>query len=100
MVQNWQKLYCGGRVTVTENVNPDFKKLAESCGIKGLECSSREELPNTIKEMFKTRGPVVTNFVVEKSMCIPMVAPGKALDDMFLFDDWYSVKDRQFSGEA
>jgi len=102
MVVNWQKLYCDGRVTATLNLNPDFKLMAESCGIKGIECDNEEDLPGAVEEMLSHPGPVVCNFKVQPSMCIPMVAPGKALDDMILYDEWLSRfnDDTRFEGEA
>merc|ERR1712038_2247221 len=86
MVVNWQKLYCGGRVTATLNRNPDFKSMAESCGIKGFNCYTEEDLPGIIEEMLSTKGPMICNFRTQPSMAIPMVAPGKALDDMILYE--------------
>ena len=32
-------------------------------------------------------GPALCEYVVEPEMCLPLVGPGKALDDMILFQD-------------
>jgi len=102
MVVNWQKLYCNGRVTATMNLNPDFQKMAETFGVKGLKCESEEQLQQTVEEMLKHPGPVVCDFRTQPSMAIPMVAPGKALDEMILYEDWLRDfnDDTRFEGEA
>jgi len=84
MVVVWQELFFDGRQTATKNVNPDFVQLAQSYGIESFRCSSLEDLPNAVDKFVNAKGPVLVDFRVVPDICLPMVAPGKGLDEMFL----------------
>eukprot|EP00316_Scyphosphaera_apsteinii_P023092 CAMPEP_0119298682 /NCGR_PEP_ID=MMETSP1333-20130426/847_1 /TAXON_ID=418940 /ORGANISM="Scyphosphaera apsteinii, Strain RCC1455" /LENGTH=590 /DNA_ID=CAMNT_0007299853 /DNA_START=139 /DNA_END=1911 /DNA_ORIENTATION=- len=84
MVHVWQKLFFDGRIVATDNVNPDFVKLAQSYGIEAFSCATAEELPSCVEKFVNAKGPVLADFRVVPDICLPMVAPGKALDQMFL----------------
>jgi len=88
MVHVWQRLFFDGRLVATDNTNPDFVKLAESYGIKAVQCHTAEDLPRAVKEFMEYPGPVLGDFHTVPDICLPMVAPGKALDDMHLFGDF------------
>ena len=45
--------------------NPDFSKLAESVGIKGIRVNSVSELDSKLDEFFSYNGPVVLDVVTE-----------------------------------
>jgi len=88
MVTIWEKLFFDERYTATINKrNPSFTKLAESYGIKSLYCDNVKELESKVKEFVNHKGPILCEFKIERSMCLPLVAPGKALDDMILEDN-------------
>jgi acetolactate synthase-1/2/3 large subunit len=87
MVWIWQKLFFDGRYISVDNVNPDFVKLAEAHGIKAVACSTEKELPKVIEEWIMHDGPMLVDFQVISDICLPMVAPGKALDEMILLKD-------------
>jgi len=36
----------------------------------------------------ETEGPALCEYFVEPDICLPLVGPGKALDEMILFDDY------------
>jgi acetolactate synthase-1/2/3 large subunit len=58
---------------------PDFVKLAEAYGVKGMRIESREELKGAIAEILAHEGPVLVDIRVNKNEnCYPMVAPGKS----------------------
>lgn len=90
MVWIWQKLFFDGRYVSVDNCNPDFVKLAQAHGIEAVECSTEEELPKVIERWLNYDGPMLVDFKVVPDICLPMVAPGKALDEMIL------LKDREF----
>ena len=71
----------------TDNINPDYVALGEAHSIESFRISSVDELDEGCERMMKCTGPVLVEFMVEPDICLPMVAPGKALDDMFKFGD-------------
>jgi len=87
MVHIWQALFFDGRLTATDNVNPDFCQLAQSYGFKTVHCDSQTDLPRAVEELMSIEGPALGDFRTVPDICLPMVAPGKALDDMYLFGD-------------
>ena len=85
MVRQWQKLFYGGRFAHSEMVNPDFAALAESFGVRGLRCENKADVPRVVEEMVKHPGPCLVDFICETDENVyPMVASGKALDDMVM----------------
>ena len=91
MVKIWEELYFDRRYAATDNYsNPNYVKLAEAHGIKGLYCDNYMDLPKIVDEFITTTEPVICEFKVEKDICLPLVGPGKALDEMILFDDYHS----------
>jgi acetolactate synthase-1/2/3 large subunit len=58
---------------------PDFVKLAEAYGIKGMMISTRDELKSAIAQMLTHDGPVLLDARVRKDEnCYPMIPPGKS----------------------
>jgi len=88
MVHVWQRLFFDGRCVATDNTNPDFCKLAESYGIKAVTSNHVDTLADTVREFFEHPGPCLGDFRTVPDICLPMVAPGKALDEMHLFGDF------------
>ncbi|KAL6079988.1 Acetolactate synthase, mitochondrial [Balamuthia mandrillaris] len=88
MVKQWQDLFYEKRYCATKMTNPDFAKFAEALNCKGLRARTEEELPAAIKEFLACDGPVLLDAVVDKNEHVyPMVAAGKALDEMVLFQE-------------
>jgi len=88
MVRVWEDLFYSKRFTATNLPNnPDYVKFSESFGIKAITCNSKKELSKVIKEAINYPGPVVVNFVTEPDYCLPLVAPGKSLDEVYNFQD-------------
>jgi len=57
--------------------------LADAYGIVGMRATKRSEVEEVIAEARSFSGPVLMDFVVEEEENVyPMVAPGKALNDM------------------
>lgn len=91
MVWIWQRLFFDGRYVSVDNVNPDFVQLAKAHRIEAVQCSTEQELPSVIEKWLTYDGPMLVDFKVVPDICLPMVAPGKALDEMILLQDRESV---------
>ena len=102
MVRQWQKLFYGKRYSMTNlrsgalfrrtngqempEYTPDFVKLAESYGAKGLRVSRKEEIAAAFEEAKKnTKTPTLIEFLIDpEEIVYPMVQPGGSLDEMIL----------------
>jgi len=84
MVHVWQKLFFDSRIVATDNVNPDYVQLAQSYGIESFSCATEADLPAAVERFVNAKGPVLVDFQVVPDICLPMVAPGKGLDEMFM----------------
>lgn len=65
MVRQWQeklydKHYCG-----TEISSPDFVKVAQAYGAKGIRVEKEEEIIPALKEAIDHNGPVFIDFIIE-----------------------------------
>lgn len=84
-VRQWQEMFFNERYSQTHMLNPDYIKIAEGYGIKGVRTASREELQKAVDEMFTNDDPYILDVnTVEMGMVMPMVAPGKALSEIML----------------
>jgi len=102
MVHVWQKLFFDGRMVGTENVNPDYVMMAQSYGIESFRCETLADLPAAVDRFVNAKGPILVDFGVVPDICLPMVAPGKGLDEMFMPGD-ISLDDEvtpQMEGDA
>ena len=86
MVRQWQELLHGERYSHSwSEALPDFVKLAEAFGCKGIMVSDPNDLDDAIMEMLAYDGPVVFDCLVEKhENCFPMIPSGKAHNEMLL----------------
>ena len=87
MVRQWQELFFQKRYSHTHlrrGESPDFVKLAEAYGAKGLRVTEAREVEPALKAAFKEKKvPMLLDFIVEQEENVfPMVAPGASLDDM------------------
>ena len=90
MVNIWERLFFEERYTATiNNNNPDFTKLAESFGIKSFKVENNSNLQEITDNFLSHNGPALCEYVVEPEICLPLVGPGKALDDMIMFDEYH-----------
>ncbi len=88
MVRQWQELLHGSRYSQSYSESlPDFVKLAEAMGGKGIRCEDPAELDGAIAQMLDHDGPVLFDCRVEKQEnCLPMIPSGKAHNEMILPD--------------
>ena len=85
MVRVWEQLFFEERYTATASEkNPDYTMLANSYGIKAISCGKMSELENTVDYFLNYDGPILCDFRVVTDNCLPLVAPGKGLDEMIL----------------
>ncbi len=86
MVRQWQELMHGGRYSESFTASlPDFVKLAEAFGAKGLRVTATAEVDRTIKEMLAIDGPVIVDVAVDPAEnCFPMIPSGAAHNEMIL----------------
>ncbi|MGH1418109.1 MAG: acetolactate synthase 3 large subunit [Hyphomicrobiaceae bacterium] len=89
MVRQWQQLLHGNRLSesYTEAL-PDFVKLAQAYGWKGMSCDKPGDLDDAIQEMIDTPEPVIFDCrVAALANCFPMIPSGKAHNEMLLGED-------------
>jgi acetolactate synthase I/II/III large subunit len=88
MVRQWQELLHGSRYSQSYSESlPDFVKLAEAYGAKGMRCEKPGDLDGAIAEMLAHDGPVIFDCIVDKTEnCFPMIPSGKAHNEMLLSD--------------
>jgi acetolactate synthase I/II/III large subunit len=97
MVNIWERLFFDERYTATVNRrNPSFKDVAEGFGIKGLMCRNADELEDVTREFIETEGPCLCEYKVVPEICLPLVGPGKGLDEMILFDEYHENEKIEF----
>lgn len=89
MVKQWQELIYDKRYSHVDLAgSPDFVKLAEAYGVKGLRASNKEDAKKVWQEALDTPGPVLVEFVVSKEENVyPMVTQGSTIDQMLMGDD-------------
>ncbi|MCL1629610.1 acetolactate synthase 3 large subunit [Roseibaca sp. V10] len=88
MVRQWQELLHGERYSSSwSEALPDFVKLADAFGCKGIRCDNEADLDDAIREMLAYDGPVIFDCIVEKhENCFPMIPSGNAHNQMLLGD--------------
>jgi acetolactate synthase-1/2/3 large subunit len=84
MVRQWQELFYNKRYSHTElRGNPDFVKLADAYGARGVRVTRREDVRPAIEEALRTRDLFVMDFVVAREENVfPMVPAGEAINRM------------------
>ena len=86
MVRQWQEIFYNRNYShVDMEGSPDFVKLAEAYGAKGLRARHPSELTRVLEEGLSMPGVVVMDIVVEtEENVFPMVAPGAGISEMVL----------------
>ena len=86
MVRQWQELLHSERYSHSwSEALPDFVKLAEAFGAKGIFCDNPDDLDDAIVEMLDYNGPVIFDCLVEKhENCFPMIPSGAPHNKMLL----------------
>lgn len=103
MVRQWQKLFYGKRYSMTclrsgaacrgkcgevecPTYTPDFMKLADSYGAKGIHITKKEDIESAFREAMKsTKTPYILEFDIDpEDLVYPMVKPGGTLEDLIM----------------
>lgn len=102
MVRQWQKLFYGKRYAMTNlkagalsrrtdgqeypEYTPDFIRLAESYGAKGIRVTEKDQITAAFEEAKKnTKTPTIIEFIIDpEEMVYPMVKPGGTLADLIM----------------
>ena len=89
MVRQWQELTYESRYSNSYSDSlPDFVKLAEAYGWKGIRIEDESQLDAGIEAMLAHDGPVMVDCQVAKEAnCFPMIPSGAAHTEMLLYGD-------------
>jgi acetolactate synthase-1/2/3 large subunit len=89
MVRQWQELTYESRYSESYSDSlPDFVKLAEAYGWKGIRIEHESQLDAGIQAMIDHPGPVFVDCLVHKEAnCFPMIPSGAAHTEMILYGD-------------
>ena len=103
VVRQWQKLFYGKRYSMTclrsgaacrgkcgevecPVYTPDFMKLADAYGAKGIHITKKEEIEPAFREAMKsTKTPYILEFDIDpEDLVYPMLKPGGTLEDLIM----------------
>jgi acetolactate synthase-1/2/3 large subunit len=63
--------------------NPDFVKIAEAYGIRGIRVTKKEEVADAVQQAMETAGPVIVDFIVkEDEGLFPFIPSGQSVKEM------------------
>jgi len=85
MVRQWQEMFFKKRYSSTylADGNPDFVRLAEAYGAKGIRVEHTDQVRPALEDALATPGPVVLDFRIDpEENVFPMVPAGEALHRM------------------
>ena len=84
MVRQLQKMFYGERFNgIHLDGNPDFIKVVEAYGIRGIRVDSFEQARSAIAEALEYPGPVLLDIAISKHEdVLPIVPPGKPITEM------------------
>jgi acetolactate synthase-1/2/3 large subunit len=84
MVRQWQELFWDKRYSgVDMGSSPDWVKLADAFGAKGMRVEADDEMEDAMREAIESDGPVVLDVRVRREEnCYPMIPAGAAARDM------------------
>jgi acetolactate synthase-1/2/3 large subunit len=89
MVRQWQELTYESRFSQSYSESlPDFVRLGEAYGWKGIRIENENQLDAGIEAMIAHQGPVIVDCMVAKAAnCFPMIPSGAAHTEMILHGD-------------
>ena len=88
MVRQWQEKLFNKHYSQTKISAPDFVKLAQAYGAKGIRVEKEEEIIPALKEAMESNCSVFIDFVVENfEMVYPWVLAGQPLNKVLLSND-------------
>jgi acetolactate synthase-1/2/3 large subunit len=82
MVRQWQELFYKNNLSAVRMFQPDFVKLAEAYGLRGLRVTDKTGVTSAIDAALNHPGPVLIDFQVDEyENTYPMVPPGASLQE-------------------
>ncbi len=101
MVRQWQELFDGRRYSGTPLSGPDFARLAEASGIRGLTVDHARDVDEAISFAWSHDAPVVIDFRVEREANVfPMVPSGGSIGEMLVGGEEAEGSGEQETGTA
>ena len=90
MVRQWQDIFYEKRYSYTSMAgSPDFVRVAEAYGAKGLRASDEKTATAAITQAMTEKGPVLIDFVVDPEENVyPMVAPNRPINEIIIRGDY------------
>ena len=90
-VRQWQEMFFDRRYSQTRMINPDYRLIAEAYGIRYRAVEERKDLKDAVREMLSDDVPYLLDVhVLESSNVMPMIPPGKGIDQIMLNEkEWY-----------
>jgi len=83
MVRQWQELFYNRRYSGTPLRNPDFVKVADGYGIKGLKIEKIADVEKKVAQILASKEAMVAEFAIEpEENVFPMVPAGEAINRM------------------
>lgn len=84
-VRQWQDMFWQGHRSFTPMLNPRYELIAQAYGIPYELASDRKDLAAKVAKMLATDGPFIMECAIkEDADVMPMISPGKGVDDMQL----------------
>jgi acetolactate synthase-1/2/3 large subunit len=90
MVRQWQEFFHGNRYSESYmNALPDFVKLAEGYGHRGIKVEKPEDVEAALREAFAMKDDLVfVDILTDQTENVyPMVPGGKGITEMILAED-------------
>ncbi len=84
MVRQWQEIFFEKRYCdIDLSYAPNFAKLAESYGIRGIRVDHRTDVADAVRDFLSDREPTLIDFWVDPAENVyPIVPPGASLAEM------------------
>ena len=84
LVHQLQELFFEKDYVASEySANPDFVKIADAYGIRGIRVTKQEEVVDAVQQAMETVGPVIVDFIVkEDEGLFPFIPNGKSVKEM------------------
>ncbi|MGH7713242.1 MAG: biosynthetic-type acetolactate synthase large subunit [Gemmatimonadaceae bacterium] len=87
MVRQWQELFENRRYSGTPLSGPDFARLAEAYGVRGITVRQTHDVAHAVTTAWEHDGPVVIDFQVEREVNVfPIVPQGRSIGEMITAD--------------
>ncbi len=86
MVRQWQTFFYRGRLSSSVLRNPDFAKIAEAFGARGLRVERPDQVEPALRTALDTEGvPCVLDVICDpEENCLPMIPSGQSVAEMIL----------------